>query len=1404
MNEAPVKSEESLELLVGQVADEFLRRQRDGERPQVEEYLTRHPQATDVLRPVLASLALLDVSETTSGDSPPDLEPHEAVGTLGDFRILREIGRGGMGVVYEAEQISLARRVALKVLPFASTLDARQLQRFKNEAQAAAGLHHTNIVPVHATGCERGVHFYAMQYIRGHTLAAVIAQLRADNRRTGKGKPQPPTPPSVASSAALTTTGMAHGSPDVDLSPIHQTSPTATTFQAAISTQRSERRPAFFHTIARLGMQAAEALEHAHQLGIVHRDIKPANLLVNEHSNLWITDFGLAHCQSQAGLTMSGDLVGTLRYMSPEQALAKRVAVDHRTDIYSLGATLYELLTLEPVFGGADRQELLRQIAFEEPKPLRRQNKVIPVELETIVLKALEKNPNDRYATAKEVAEDLEHFVKDEPIRASRPSLVRRARKWASRHKGIVTTGATILVLASLLSFGTWVWWAWQKAEVEHAAEAALRKVDLLYKERKFADALAAATHADLMLAGLKSNDLQGRAREWRADLKMVNALEEIHLQQTAVIDGHFDRASADPAYEQAFRDYGIDILRLEPMEAARLISSKHTPTELAAGLDDWSHVCWLTRKPEDTTWKNLRVIARSADPDEWRNQLRDIDLDQNRQALKTFALSVPIKTLHPSTLARLGECLQRELGAKEATDFLRQAQREHPGDFWINSALAHACLRLEPPEPQQAVRFFSIALAVRLQSPGAHLNVGYAVKEAGNIDEAIPYFQRAIELKEDYAEAYYDVGLAFYKQGKLQEAESALQKGLALKPDADAYRDLGLVFYEQRKLQEAESALRKALALKSDAEWYQNLGVVFNEQQKLQDAESALRKALALKPNFGLAHNSLGVTLANQGRLHDAIAQYHKALELLPGDPCPRSNLARALHRLGKFAEAEQACREAIALDRDFVPAYQNLHTTLYRQHKHVEAAAVLRKLIERGHANYETFLDAASTAALAGCGQAKDGARLDSAGQAQHRAEALTWMRKNLEEQIAALEKDPVSVLRRLGAWLRERDFEGVRAHAAVAKLPTDESRQWQKFWQEVVELNERAKLQTVAFAKKNPNNARAHHDLGRVLKDQGDIKGALAAFRQELRLDPTSRAYVELLIDRGANLLRQQKHTEAEPLLRDCLMVQERQQPDGWRTFYVRSMLGEAIMRKGPFDEAERLLLSGYEGLAAREPQMEGGDRKVRTLEALARLPGLYAHWGKKERVEHWRAQVERAERNFVRAWLVLSELVRYQGDSAHALDEQQIPDEASLRPKAGDRANVNGKTLFWRKYHSPERHIDFAAAFGPPVDNTLTYGVCYVYVDSNRNDLVLRVGSDDQAKIYLNCKEIYKHLKPRGLVLDEDEAGPLALRKGMNVLVFKVVNVGGGGPLGSIHFLAKDGSPAEGLRFGLEPE
>ncbi|MHC4175857.1 MAG: serine/threonine-protein kinase [Planctomycetota bacterium] len=228
--------------------------------------------------------------------------------------------------------------------------------------------------------------------------------------------------------------------------PLTDTSPLA-----ALSTEGKTDNPAYFRSIAELGVQVAEALDYAHEEGIVHRDVKPSNLILDERGKVWVTDFGLARVEADPGMTMTGDILGTLRYMSPEQALAKRVVVDHRTDVYSLGVTLYELLTLRPAFAGDDRQELLRQIAFEEPAAPRRLNRSIPGDLETILLKAMAKNPAERYATAGDLADDLRRFLEDRPIVARRPSLVQRTAKWSRRHRHVVWSAAVSAVVLLLM-----------------------------------------------------------------------------------------------------------------------------------------------------------------------------------------------------------------------------------------------------------------------------------------------------------------------------------------------------------------------------------------------------------------------------------------------------------------------------------------------------------------------------------------------------------------------------------------------------------------------------------------------------------------------------------------------------------------------------------------------------------------------------------------------------------------------------------------------------------------------------------------------------------------------------------------------------------------------------------------
>jgi serine/threonine protein kinase len=497
------------------VVQEYLAELEAGRRPDRRAFTARFAELSTAIEPYLDALDMVHGAADLVEPPPMPVPLREAGGPepLGDFHIVREIGRGGMGIVYEAVQRSLGRRVALKVLPFAAALDARQLQRFRNEAQAAGQLHHQNIVPVYAVGAERGVHYYAMQLIDGQNLAALIAMLAPTT-----GVKREPAETSDAESA--TRSGLS----------------------VQLSTQRSQRAAEFFRTVAGLAAQAADALDYAHSFGIVHRDVKPGNLLVDDRGNLWITDFGLAQFQANAGLTQSGDLLGTLRYMSPEQAAGQRVLIDHRTDIYSLGATLYEMLTLRPIFDGEDRQTLLQRIMHEEPRLLRSVDRAIPPELETIVLKAVSKAPAERYATARDFADDLRRFLRHEPIRARRATLAQRGRKWLRRHPSVPIAAVVLLVLlaaGSLLG-------AWMIQGEQEKTRAAYQR------ERLRAEEAEAQFHLAQRAVG---EMIQISQEELTDNPHLLSVRKRVLMYALVYYQEFIDRRQGDPAAQEELRE---------------------------------------------------------------------------------------------------------------------------------------------------------------------------------------------------------------------------------------------------------------------------------------------------------------------------------------------------------------------------------------------------------------------------------------------------------------------------------------------------------------------------------------------------------------------------------------------------------------------------------------------------------------------------------------------------------------------------------------------------------------------------------------------------------------------------------------------------------------------------------
>ena len=531
MQEFEDQDRDPLEML----AAEFMQRQRSGKHPSISEYTARNPELAGEIEELFPAIAAMERLKAQRGSQSgratlggPRLE------RLGDFRILSEIGRGGMGIVYEAFQESLGRHVAVKVLPRQALLDPRHLQRFQRESQTAARLHHTNIVPVFGVGEQDGFHYIVMQLIRGVGLDAVLSQLQQAGQGTAAAVPgdapsascstkdairlaemlvQGPfepsrssacsgaellesetVPPLVAAPMSLHVEGQAtsdSGQTPVDT--LANGSAASAGAQGAASGAAMEARrfgSAYWRNVASIGLQVADALHYAHLHHTLHRDIKPANLLLDAQGVVWISDFGLAKVMEQTGVTHTGALVGTLRYMAPEQFSGQ---VDARSDLYSLGLTLYELLTLRPAFDDARRSSLIRKISHEEPDRPRKINPAIPRDLETVVLKAIASDPARRYPSAGELAHDLQRFLEDRPIEARRASPVERVWRWSRRNPLVASLTMSTLSLLALVALVASVGYvqttranvqeAQQRKKAEDTSALALEALDNIFQQ---------------------------------------------------------------------------------------------------------------------------------------------------------------------------------------------------------------------------------------------------------------------------------------------------------------------------------------------------------------------------------------------------------------------------------------------------------------------------------------------------------------------------------------------------------------------------------------------------------------------------------------------------------------------------------------------------------------------------------------------------------------------------------------------------------------------------------------------------------------------------------------------------------------------------------------------------------
>ncbi len=935
------------------------------------------------LLPTLALLAGLSrSSEATSALASADA----VIGELGDFRLIREVGRGGMGIVYEAEQGSLGRRVALKVLPYAGALDPKQLQRFRNEARAAAGLHHEHIVPVHAVGCEKGVHFYAMQFIEGQTLADVI--------RWRAGRVNAPVPETIA---------YVEADRGVDTPRSPDTAPVA-----ARTTERSgPRGREFYRTAARLMADAADALEHAHAVGIVHRDVKPGNLMLDHAGKVYVTDFGLARFGPDAGLTVSGDLLGTLRYMAPEQALARHGLVDHRADIYALGATLYELLTGRPAVDAAERAEILRRIAFEDPTPPRRLVRSVPAELETIALKCLAKSPAERYATAGELADDLRRFLTDAPIKAKPPTVVQRLARRLRRHPKAVVAAFVVTALAA----------------VGASAGAVLIDQANQHTRDAYADVRAAYARARLALDEMSSQVID----DWLAKQPALTGEQRQFLERALA---HYGWLAGRPAADAETRA-GIAGAYLRAGDIrAKLGQMAEAEAAYARAVDLYGRLA--DEFPDESAYRLSQAQGLRARGTALRGLGRLSDASASlRSALalheRFFRGSLPDPAYrfeltgallsYGNVLRQIGRChdavatFRRGLALFDGLPEPTASDRYRSGQLSIDlGSLLYWCFRHDA-EAEKTVRRGAQTLEGLLTSVGngpdtaayrQSLADGYTelahtlgTEGMGRLDEAewadrqsvgtweklVADFPAVPEYRYHLTRSLIGLGNHMADAGRREGSAAAyrraittLEKLVAEYPDEPEYRATFLdgvarlgVFANAGA--EAEAALQRAIALKPDALAYFNLGRLLHHQGRWAEAAAAFRETVTLKSDHPSAYALLGVALFRQGDAADAEVAFRKHTDLQPADAEAHFNLGIACRFQGKPAAAEEAFRKAVKVRPGYGEAYRELGQLLDLQGKRTEADAVYRQAVENDPKLHQ--LDAKLAQVLAGTAQ-------------------------------------------------------------------------------------------------------------------------------------------------------------------------------------------------------------------------------------------------------------------------------------------------------------------------------------------------------------------------------------------------------------------------------------------------
>ena len=923
---------------------------------------------------------------------------------MGDYRLLREVGRGGMGIVYEAVQESLGRHVALKILPPSAMLDARQRQRFEREARALARLHHTNIVPVFGVGEHDGLYYYVMQFIQGQSLDQVLTELhrfaKAPEKTTGAiagqaGEERVHLPTAVdractrsaAAIAAQLLSGQFAAAQATQGTEGSKTSGLPTTQaptsagilgdtlqldaqkQTGATNKPPEPKPmpswvvgpfganppesgeesssvsglltgsgsslglarAFRHyaeSVARIGVQASEALHYAHGQGILHRDVKPSNLLLDLQGTVWVTDFGLAKAADEKDLTHTGDLLGTLRYMAPERFQGRS---DARSDIYALGLTLYEMLAMRPAFESSDRNSLIHKVTSEAPPPLRKIVRRVPRDLETIVAKSIEREPARRYQTAGELAEDLRRFMQDKPIRARRIRLPEQVWRWSRRNPALAGMAAAMLLLLAAVTVASSVAALWFKNVA--------RSEVLAREEAEMHGRMAERQRSDAVLARQQAESARKQEAAERDRAEAARAAAQANL-----VEAQRQQLRAEASFQQARTAVDNSLTRISENDLLNVPGLRPLRKQLI-----------------EMALKYYQgfVQERGADP-ELRKELSaaytrvgriTADLGSREDAVKSYQQAITIQSElerlasepeRPGALADLATShqavgrLARELNRPDEaeTAFTRaealwqQASSREPGNPELKNGLADClndsgALSESGGQLERAAQRYRDALLIQRKLVDDH-----------------PKHPRIAEFRHVLARQYLRMG--------------SLQLGLKLSPDTFSHV-LGSafplssepLFFERLSQEILRGLARDFPADKDSSEFRRDLAQVTEriaayqtEKNQPEDALRSLQEALVIREQLARenptvsefqaelsrAHSSLGKAQARLALWSLALPQLERAVErqrmvvmLTPGDETQSGALGRLL---GDLSRLETKLERPIDAARDIAAA--------------------------------------------------------------------------------------------------------------------------------------------------------------------------------------------------------------------------------------------------------------------------------------------------------------------------------------------------------------------------------------------------------------------------------------------------------------------------------------------------